>query len=64
MGKTIDGFRLYRCKRCGKDTKENIHWWRKKPQEKKNICFECLRKRNLALQTNRERCADRGYTFY
>ena len=64
MSKTVDGFRVYQCKRCGQEVKENIHWWRKKSQNKKNICFECLRKRDLAVQTHREMCEDRGMHFY
>lgn len=58
MGKTIDGFRLYQCKSCGHEVKENVYWWRKKPQTKKNICFDCLRNRELKEQTFKEKCRD------
>ena len=64
MGETVNGMRLYKCKRCGNDTSEPIYRWRKKNQNKKNICPGCISKDKLAKQTARERAEDMGYGGY
>ena len=67
MGKTITSnnssgqLRIFKCKSCGKDATENIYKWRKKPQVKKNICFECIDRKRLLAQDARERAHDMGY---
>lgn len=64
MGETIGGSRFYKCKSCGKDIQEGIYFWHKKPQAKKNICFDCLKKKEIRRQTLREMNEDRGHSFY
>ena len=64
MGKTVDGVRIFKCKRCGNETHENVYRWRKKPQSMKNVCEKCITKRKLAIQTARERMEDIAYSFY
>lgn len=61
MGKTINGIRIYICKRCGKETSENIYKWKQKPQSQKNICGECITRMKVAHQDAKERAYDMGY---
>lgn len=63
MGKTENGIRYFKCKRCGVDATENVYKWRKKPAHLKNVCFGCIDKRNLAAETARERAQDAGYSL-
>ena len=63
QSKTIDNKRYYKCKSCGSNTEECLDHWKKKPQKKKNVCPDCIRKAKLARQVAEERAYDAGYEF-
>lgn len=63
MGKTVNGIRIFNCKRCGKEERINIYKWRKRPQKDKNICSACIERRIHAARAARER-AEYGPYFW
>lgn len=63
-GETIDGARHFTCKRCGERIIEPLKSWRKKPQKDKNICQDCLRGREVARQTAREKAYLYGHRYF
>lgn len=48
-------FREFICKRCGNHERIPMHIWIRKPQNKKNICSDCIKKELISAQTAEEK---------
>ena len=62
--KTENGIRTYICKRCGRETTENVYKWRKKAQKDKRICPHCLNSRAAAIAARQEMRHNMPYGLY
>lgn len=55
--------RTFVCKRCGNQVTEPRSVWKKKSQKDKRICEPCRKKRELSIQTAREKAQYAGYNI-
>ena len=63
MGKTVGNIRHFVCKKCGQPKQEGIYHWKKKKQKDKNICLECIKRRDVMRKTREEMGLDIGTIF-
>ena len=63
-GFSVDAYRYFRCKKCAETVKEPLRSWQRKKQKDKNICQDCLKRREIARQDQQERARDMPYSTF
>lgn len=60
---TRDNIRYFKCKCCGFVHGEPLDKWRKKPQKNKNICLDCISRRDALRRESVEQARHNPYIY-